>query len=110
MEDEKLIENIGQVLKKSRGEPSKFIELIACIRDLNQEGKIASYQKVIRGLWPEDWKQVEDKMEFEKSKWNLLRKRRLEINERAFNSPMCFQFFIELSKEKQFQIIKFPHC
>jgi len=108
MENEKLIEKIGQVLKKSRGEPSKFIELITCIRDLNQEGEIASNPKVVRKLWPLDWKQAKDKVECEKSKWDILRKRRREINERVFDSQMCFNFFIELSQEKQFHIISDP--
>ena len=80
MENKKLIENIGQVLKKSRGEPSTFIELITCILDQNQEGVIASCPKVVRKLWPEEWKQAEDKVEFETTRWNLLCKRRREIN------------------------------
>jgi hypothetical protein len=108
MENEKLIENLGQILKKSRGEPSKFIELITCIRDLDQEGVIASCPKVVRRLWPEEWKQAQDKVKFEISKWNLLFKRRREINERVFNSNMCLSFFIELPQEKQFRIISDP--
>ena len=80
MENKKLIENIGQFLKRSRDEPSTFIELITCILDQNQEGVIASYPKVVRKLWPEEWKQAEDKVEFETTRWNLLCKRRREIN------------------------------
>ena len=94
MEDKKLLEKIGQVLKKSRGEPSSFIELITCILDLNQEGVIASCPKVVRKLWSEEWKQAEDKVELETAKWELLRKRRLEINERIYDSDLCFSFFI----------------
>jgi len=108
MEDEKRLEKIRQVLKKSHGEPSKFMELITCILDMNREGEIASYPKIIRELWPEDWKEAEDKVEFEKVKWDLLCKRRREISDRLLNSDMCFEFFIELSGEKQFNIITDP--
>ena len=86
MEEETRLEKIRHVLKKSHGEPSKFMELITCILDLNREGEIASYPKIIRELWPEDWKGAEDKVEFEKVKWDLLCKRRREINDRLLNS------------------------
>ena len=108
MENEKLIENIGQVLKRSRGEPSTFNELITCILDLEQEGVIATCPKVVRRLWPEEWKQAKDKVDFEIVRWNLLCKRRREINDRIFDSDLCFNFFIELSQDKQFHIVSGP--
>jgi len=108
MENEKLIEIIGKILKKPHREPLKFIELISCIYEFGQEGVIASCPKVVRKLWPEEWKQAEDKVQFEISKWNLLCKRRREINDRIFNSNMCFSFYIELPHEKQFRIISDP--
>ena len=80
MEDGNLLEKIGQVLRKSRGEPSKFIELITYILKSKREGQIACYPKVVRKLWPEEWQQAEDKVEFEVAKWDLLRRRRREIN------------------------------
>ena len=93
MENGTILDQIGKVLKKSRGEPLKFIELISCILDLNREGKRATCPKVVRALWSEEWKEAEDKVEFEKVKWNLLCKRRREINERTLKSDMCFSFF-----------------
>lgn len=58
MSDRNLVEQLGSVLKKSRGEPSKLIELIVCIRDLNRQGKIASCSKIVRKLWFEEWTQA----------------------------------------------------
>jgi len=108
MENEKLLENIRQILKKSRGEPSTFIELITCILELNQEGVTASCPKVVRKLWSDDWNQAEDKVEFETVKWDLLCKRRREINKRLYDSDLCFRFFIELNQDKQFHILSDP--
>ena len=108
MENEHLLEKISQILGKSRGEPAKLIEFIASIIGMNREGIIASYPKVVRRLWPEEWQQAEDKVAFDQGKWNLLRMRRREINERVFQSHLCFAFFIELSQEKQFCIINDP--
>lgn len=105
MSDRNLVEQLGAVLKKSRGEPSKFIELIVCIRDLNRQGKIASCSKIVRKLWFEEWKQAHDKVSFEKVKWDLLCKRRRAINNRVLKSDLCFDFYIELSPEKQFILI-----
>lgn len=108
MADKNLIEQLGIVLKKSRGEPSKFIELIICIRDLNQEGKTATCSKIVRKLWEEEWGQAEDKVNFEKVKWDLLCKRRRAINNRVLKSQLCFDFYIELTPEKQFLLIHDP--
>jgi len=108
MEKELFLEEIKQVLRKSRGEPSKFIELLTCILELNREGKIASYPKIVRRMWSEEWQQAEKKVKFEQVKWNLLLIRRREINGRVLHSHMCFDFFIELSQEKQFKIITDP--
>jgi len=106
MENKNILEEIREILQKSRREPSKFIELIAYILDMNSEGEIASYPKIVRRLWPEEWQQAEDKVKFEIAKWDLLRKRRHEINERIFNSYLCFYFFIGLSQaKKEFYII-----
>jgi len=108
MSDKKIIEQLSIVLKKSRGEPSTFIELIAGIRELNQESKIASCSKIIRKLWPEEWQQAQDKVNFEKVKWDLLCKRRRTINNRVLKSHLCFNFYIELTPEKQFLLIHDP--
>ena len=102
---EYFLEEIKLVLRKSRGEPSKLIELIICILELSQEGKIASCKKVIMKLWPDEWQHAKNKVAFEQSKWNLLLRRRSEINERVFQSHLCFNFFIALSQQKQFQIL-----
>ena len=108
MEDQKIPRQIGQILKKSRGEPAKMMELIVCIRELNEEGKSASYPGIVRRIWPEEWKRAGDKVKFEKTKWDLLCKRRREINARIFSSDLCFNFYIELSPEKQFKIQTSP--
>ena len=108
MSDKNIIEQLSIVLKKSRGEPSTFIELIAGIRELNQESKIASCSKIIRKLWPEEWQQAQDKVNFEKVKWDLLCKRRRAINNRVLKSQLCFNFYIELTPEKQFLLIHDP--
>jgi TolB-like protein/Tfp pilus assembly protein PilF len=108
MEDKNILEEIRPVLRKSRREPSKFIELIACILDMNQEGEIASYPKIVRRLWPEKWQQAKDKVAFEIAKWDLLRRRRREINERVFHSHLCFHFFIDLSQAKAFHVLTEP--
>lgn len=108
MLDRNLIEQLGAVLKKSRGEPSTFVELIVCIRDLNLEGKTASCSKIVRKLWPEEWKEAEDKVNFEKIKWNLLCKRRRAINNRVRKSHLCFNFYIDLTSGKQFRLIRDP--
>ena len=44
----------------------------------------------------------------EQNRWNLLCKRRREINRRIYDSELCFLFFIELSTDKQFHIISEP--
>jgi TolB-like protein/Tfp pilus assembly protein PilF len=108
MEDKEISGQISQILKKSRREPAKLMELIACIRELNEEGKAASYPGIVRRMWPEEWKQARDKVKFEKTKWDLLCKRRREINTRIFSSNLCFNFYIELSQEKHFKIQTSP--
>jgi TolB-like protein len=108
MKEKSFLEKIRLVLKKSRGEPSKFIELLACILDLNRERETASYPKIVRRMWHEEWQQAKDKAAFEQVKWNLLLIRRREINERVFQSHLCFDLFIELSQDKQFRIITDP--
>ena len=59
-------------------------------------------------MWPQEWQYTENKVEFEQVKWDLLSKRRREINRRVFSSPMCFRFFIELSPDKKFTILTDP--
>jgi adenylate cyclase len=108
MEDKKISGQINQILKKSRREPAKLMELIVCIWELNEEGKAASYPGIVRRMWPEEWKQARDKVKFEKTKWDLLCKRRREINTRIFSSNLCFNFYIELSPEKHFKIQTSP--
>ena len=108
MEDQKIPRQMGQILKKSRGEPAKLMEFIVRIRELNEEGKAASYPGIVRRIWPEEWKRARDKVKFEKTKWDLLCKRRREINARIFSSNLCFNFYIELSPEKHFKIQTSP--
>jgi TolB-like protein/Tfp pilus assembly protein PilF len=108
MEDQKFSRQVRQVLKKSHGEPTKFMEFITCIQDMNREGKAASYPGIVRKMWPEEWQQAEDKVKLEKTKWDLLCKRRREINARLFSSNLCFNFYIKLSPEKHFKILTTP--
>jgi adenylate cyclase len=108
MEDQKIPRQVNQILKKSRGEPAKLKEFIFSIRELNEEGKAASYPGIVRRIWPEEWKRARDKVKFEKTKWDLLCKRRREINTRLFSSNLCFNFYIELSPEKHFKIQTSP--
>ncbi len=108
MKSEHILGEINRILRKSHGEPAKLIEFIACIFDMNREEETASYPKIVRRLWPEEWQQAEDKVRFEQDRWNLLRMKRREINERVFQSQLNFSFFIELSKQKQFQILTSP--
>ena len=90
MEDQKISRQLRQVLKKSHGEPTKLMEFITCIQDMNREGKTVSYPGIVRKMWPEEWKRARDKVKFEKTKWDLLCKRRREINARLFSSDLCF--------------------
>jgi adenylate cyclase len=108
MEDKKIFGQISQILRKSRREPAKLMELIVCIWELNEEGKAASYPGIVRRMWPEEWKKARDKVKFEKTRWDLLCKRRREINTRIFSSNLCFNFYIELSQEKHFKIQTSP--
>jgi TolB-like protein/Tfp pilus assembly protein PilF len=108
MEDQKISRQLGLILKKSRGEPTKLVEFITCIQDMNTEGKAASYPGIVRKMWPEEWDQAGDKVKFEKTKWDLLCKRRREINARLFSSDLCFNFYIKLSPEKHFKILTTP--
>jgi TolB-like protein len=108
MNEQAISEKIRQILRKSRGEPSKFIELIECINSMNNEGEAASYPRLVRRMWPQEWERAENRTEFELTKWDLLCKRRREINRRVFSSPMCFEFFIALSPDKQFKILTDP--
>ena len=105
MQEDAVYQKIWQILKKSHGEPSKFMELIECISSMNREGEAASYPRIVRRLWPKEWEENENKVEFEQAKWDLLCKRRREINRRVLSSPMCLQFFIELSPDKKFKIL-----
>jgi len=108
MEDQQISRKLRQVLKKSHGEPTKLIEFIFFIQDMNREGKAASYPGIVRKMWSEEWKRSRDKVRFEKTKWDLLCKRRREINARLFSSDLCFNFYIELSPEKHFKILANP--
>jgi TolB-like protein/Tfp pilus assembly protein PilF len=108
MKDKKIFGQISQILRKSRREPAKLMELIVCIWELNEEGKAASYPGIVRRMWPEEWKKARDKVKFEKTRWDLLCKRRREINTRIFSSNLCFNFYIELSQEKHFKIQTSP--
>ena len=108
MENQEISQQIMQVLKKSHGEPTALMEFIAGIQDMNSDGKAASYPGIVRKMWPEEWKRAKDKIEFEKAKWDLLRKRRREINARLFSSDLCLNFYIKLSPEKHFEILTAP--
>lgn len=106
MQEERLFEEIRKVLKISQNEPASFMELITCIHEITEDGSDATCKRVITHLWPEEWQKAEDKISFEKGKWDLLRKRRLEINRRLFDSPLCFSYYIQLTPEKEFLIIQ----
>jgi hypothetical protein len=86
MEDQKISRQLGLILKKSRGEPTKLVEFITCIQDMNTEGKAASYPGIVRKMWPEEWDQAGDKVKFEKTKWDLLcKRRRFQLLHQAFS-------------------------
>ena len=102
MENQAISRQIRQVLKKSHGEPTTLMEFITIIQEMNSDGKAASYPGIVRRMWPEEWERAEDKIKFEKTKWDLLCKRRREINARLFSSDLCFNFYIQLSPEKHF--------
>lgn len=106
MRGEAFFEEIRHVLKISRSEPATFMELITCIHEIEQEGISASYKKVIKRLWPDEWQAAEDKIAFETGKWDLLRKRRRKINHRLLESSLCLSFYIQLTPEKAFRIIR----
>ena len=108
MENQEISRQLKQVLKKSHGEPTSLMEFITSIQELNSEGRTASYPGIVRKMWPEEWKQAKDKINFEKTKWDLLRKRRREINARLFSSDLSFKFYIKLSPEKHFEILTAP--
>lgn len=108
MQGEASFEKIRRVLKISRSEPTTFMELITCIHELEQDGVSASYKKVIKRLWPDEWQAADDKIAFETGKWDLLRKRRRKINHRLLESSLCLSFYIQLTPEKAFRIIRDP--
>ena len=58
MENQKFSRQIRQILKKSRGEPTKLMELITCILDMDREGKAASYPGIVRKMWPDEWEKA----------------------------------------------------
>ncbi len=105
MQDEKFFEQVWDALKISTNDPAKLMEFIKCICDMELEGTAVSQKKIIQRLWPQKWQDATNKVLFEKGKWNLLRKRRLEINKRMLESDLCLSFYILLTSEKEFKTV-----
>ena len=109
MQREDLYDQLKDVLTISATEPTTYLEFVACLFDMEEEGVTPSCSKIIKRLWPEEWEQAADKIQFCATKWNLLRKRRHKINERVFNSSLLFSYFIQLTTDKEFRLLYDPH-
>ncbi len=105
-----LFDQLRDILTISATEPTTYLEFISCLFDMEEEGVTPSSTKIIKRLWPEEWEQAADKIQFCATKWNLLRKRRHKINERIFDSSLLFGYFIQLTPDKEFRILYDPHA
>jgi tetratricopeptide (TPR) repeat protein len=106
MNEDKLKKRISKAIKKSTGKrPETKMDFVTSLFDLRREGKEASYRNLIKRVYSKDRKNNENWLDFSRKKRNLLSKMRIEINERLFNSDLCFKFFIDVDCG-QFPIIE----